>query len=178
MADGDNIMTNPIPGRAHTPEQKRANIERLYSLWLAQPDLRLAQLIFAGTGGRDIFSIEDDAFIAELEERLVLLKAPRCIATHGISSEDLASLSEAILGMADEEHSIAIEGIWLMREGGESDPLAKAVVYVQMQGRWYEAIRESIDSNFSHCVSSYGLASDQLKLADWNEAPQESEQES
>jgi len=55
-----------IPGRAHTPEQKRAIIEHLYALWLHAPELRLAQLVYNATGGRDIFYLEDEALLGEI----------------------------------------------------------------------------------------------------------------
>lgn len=38
-------MSLPIPGRAQTPGEKRAVVERLYAAWLAAPELRLGQLI-------------------------------------------------------------------------------------------------------------------------------------
>jgi hypothetical protein len=57
-----------VPGRAYSPEQKRAVIERLYAAWLKVPTLRLGQFIHGATHGRDIFSVEDEALIAELEQ--------------------------------------------------------------------------------------------------------------
>lgn len=62
-----------LEGRAYTPEEKRAIVERLLALWIEYPSLRLGQLIYIGTGGRDIFSVEDDAFIAEITEHIYLL---------------------------------------------------------------------------------------------------------
>ena len=65
-------------------------------------------------------------------------------------------------------HEVTIQDIWLMREGGESDLLPRVVVYVKRNGAWYEAIRELLDSNFSHCISSYGLLDEQYcKPAAW-----------
>jgi hypothetical protein len=61
---------------------------------------------------------------------------------------------------------VAIEDIWLMREGVENG-LAYAVVYVKREGVWYEAIRELVESNFSHCISASGLVSDSCKPAQW-----------
>lgn len=79
--------------------------------------------------------------------------------------------------MSNEPHEVAIEDIWLMREGGESDPLPRVVVYVKRSGVWYEAIRELLDSNFSHCISSRGLLDEQhCKPAAWlnsNTQPEE-----
>lgn len=57
------------------------------------------------------------------------------------------------------ESEIAIQDIWLIREGGENDDNASVVVYVKRGGIWYEAIRESSKSNFSHCISANGLES-------------------
>ena len=54
-------------GRAETPEQKRAVIERLYAAWLKVPTLRLGQFIYGSTNECDIFGMEDEALIAELE---------------------------------------------------------------------------------------------------------------
>lgn len=72
--------------------------------------------------------------------------------------------------------TVAVQDIWLMREGGEND-LAHTVVYVKMEGVWYEAIRELADSNFSHCISAYGLTSGHLASASWlNNAEQTKEQ--
>lgn len=65
------------------------------------------------------------------------------------------------------EHSTPIENIWLMREGGENET-GYAVVYVQRDGVWYEAIRELNSGSFSHCISSHGLVDDRCcKPASW-----------
>lgn len=51
---------------------------------------------------------------------------------------------------------VPIMGIWLRREGD------CAVVYVEKDGKRYEAIREHIgpiDATFSHHISEHGLAS-------------------
>jgi len=48
---------------------------------------------------------------------------------------------------------VPIKGIWLRREGDF------AVVYVEKgDGKSYEAIREFVDSPFSHHISEHGLA--------------------
>ena len=50
---------------------------------------------------------------------------------------------------------VSIMGIWLRREGDY------AVVYVEKDGKRYEAIREyigPIDCTFSHHISEHGLA--------------------
>jgi len=54
------------------------------------------------------------------------------------------------------EHSVSIEDIWLIHEGGENET-GYAVVYVRRDGVWYEAIREHLSGPFSHCISSHGL---------------------
>ena len=47
--------------------------------------------------------------------------------------------------------SIAIEGVWVRREG------ARVIVLVQVDGGWVEVIREGIDGPFSHTVASSGI---------------------
>lgn len=44
-----------------------------------------------------------------------------------------------------------VEGIMLRRSGED------AVVEVEMEGKWYECIREPLDSNFSHIIEPGGL---------------------
>lgn len=44
-----------------------------------------------------------------------------------------------------------VQDIWLLREDD------KVVVYVQIHGKWYEAIREIHDSSFSHNITANGL---------------------
>jgi hypothetical protein len=71
---------------------------------------------------------------------------------------------------------IAIQDIWLIREGGENDVNASVVVYVQRGGIWYEAIRELLDSQFSHNISANGLVSESCKPVAWlNKADQPQE---
>lgn len=60
-----------IPGRAYTPEQKRAIIERLYQFWLDASALRLGQLVCVGAGRYHVFSVEDDDLITTLEQVIV-----------------------------------------------------------------------------------------------------------
>ena len=58
-----------MEGRAKTPEQKRAILERLYSVWLTHPHLRLGQLlhnVVDGTG-QALFYIEDQPLIEACE---------------------------------------------------------------------------------------------------------------
>jgi hypothetical protein len=67
-------------------------------------------------------------------------------------------------------HQVSIEGIWLMAEGDH------IVVYVERDGVWYEAIRELAGYPFSHCITSHGLLSNEVRPADWlNNAPQPEE---
>jgi hypothetical protein len=67
------VPTPNLPGRALTPEQKRAIIERVLVAWEANPQLRLGQLI-VNTLGRNpahpvsLFFVEDEE-IAELLEK-------------------------------------------------------------------------------------------------------------
>lgn len=57
---------------------------------------------------------------------------------------------------------VPIKGIWLRREGSD------AVVYVMKEdGKTYEAIREHVESTFSHHISEWGLAGlTKLRLED------------
>lgn len=50
-----------------------------------------------------------------------------------------------------------ITGVWLRREGGESDPKADAVVLLEIDGRWVEVIRERAAGNFSHICEEGGI---------------------
>lgn len=54
--------------RAVTEEQKREIIERLYMVWLKEPEWRLSQLIWNTFQGSDFFYVEDKAFIEYLEK--------------------------------------------------------------------------------------------------------------
>lgn len=54
-------------------------------------------------------------------------------------------------------HSVPVEDIWLIREGGESET-GHAVVYVKIAGVWRKAISELMDGSFSHNITSHGLA--------------------
>lgn len=56
-----------LSDRALTPEQKKEVTDRLLAAWLRTPELRLGQLIFVVTGGRDIFFDEDFPLITEFE---------------------------------------------------------------------------------------------------------------
>ena len=46
---------------------------------------------------------------------------------------------------------LAIEGLWLRREGD------KVIVLVQIDGQWTEVIRESAEGPFSHTVAPNGI---------------------
>lgn len=70
------------------------------------------------------------------------------------------------------EHSTPIQNIWLIREARSG--FEYAVVYVQRNGIWYEAIQELIEGQFSHCISSYGLVDDlYCKPVSWLNEKQE-----
>ena len=47
--------------------------------------------------------------------------------------------------------AVAVDGIWLRREGDH------AVVLVERDGRWLEIIREYIDAPFSHICEPNGV---------------------
>lgn len=68
------MQNNPLPGRALTPEQKRAIIERLYTAWLKAPTLRLGQLIYASNGLHDLFFVEDETLIASVEQCILIIE--------------------------------------------------------------------------------------------------------
>jgi type II secretory pathway component PulJ len=46
-----------------------------------------------------------------------------------------------------------VEAVNLRREGGENDPLARAVVSVKINGEWREVISELSGNNFDHYVN-------------------------
>jgi hypothetical protein len=50
-----------VPGRAYTPEEKRAVVETLLRAWEAKPELRLGQLIENARGDLTLFYVEDQA---------------------------------------------------------------------------------------------------------------------
>lgn len=53
--------------RAETDKQKQEIVERLLNSWKLQRELRLGQLLYCATGGRDIFNVEDYVLIKEIE---------------------------------------------------------------------------------------------------------------
>lgn len=61
------MKTDLIPGHAHTPEHKRAIIERLYAVWMRRPELRLGQLIASVHESPVLVYVEDDALMDVLE---------------------------------------------------------------------------------------------------------------
>lgn len=67
---------------------------------------------------------------------------------------------------------VPVQDIWLLREGCETGP-AFVVVYVQMHGQWYEAIRERIENNFSHNITANGLVSESCQPVSWLNKAQE-----
>ena len=67
-------MSNfPIKGRANTPDEKRAILNRLLAVWCSYPDLRLGQLldnavmVRADTLGVGLYNLEDNDLIAAAE---------------------------------------------------------------------------------------------------------------
>jgi hypothetical protein len=56
-----------IAGRAETDEQKQEVLRRLLEAWRKKPSMRLGQLVYVATGGRDIFSDEDDQLVTDIE---------------------------------------------------------------------------------------------------------------
>jgi hypothetical protein len=46
---------------------------------------------------------------------------------------------------------VAISGIWLRREGNF------AVMLIERDGRWFEIVREPLDSQFSHIIEPNGI---------------------
>jgi hypothetical protein len=57
-----------IPGRAESEQQKRETLERLFLAWCRKPSMRLGQLVYVATGGRDIFYDEDEKLAGDIEE--------------------------------------------------------------------------------------------------------------
>jgi hypothetical protein len=56
-----------IPGRAETDEQKQEILRRLLEAWRKKPSMRLGQLVYVATAGRDIFSDEDEQLATDIE---------------------------------------------------------------------------------------------------------------
>jgi len=56
--------------RAKTDEQKREIVDRLYAVWVKNPDLRFGQLIWNGYGNieSNLFYVEDRELISSMEE--------------------------------------------------------------------------------------------------------------
>lgn len=58
-----------MAGRAYTPEEKRAILNRIYVVWLQKPSQRLGQLLENSTDGlKDMFYIEDTQLAEACEE--------------------------------------------------------------------------------------------------------------
>lgn len=67
-------------GRAITPEQKRAVVERLLAAWLVVPEQRLGQLICNGQSAShvvDVFYVEDEQLIRACEQHAAAVVAAR-----------------------------------------------------------------------------------------------------
>jgi hypothetical protein len=66
------VSTDPTPsGRALTPAQKRALIERLLVAWQHAPYLRLGQLLELGID--DLQNVEDDELVAAAERAAAMI---------------------------------------------------------------------------------------------------------
>ena len=66
------VIVRAMNGRAETPEQKRAVVERILAAWEKSPTLRLGQLIenarYRVPGPKpDLFNIEDEALVIAVE---------------------------------------------------------------------------------------------------------------
>ena len=61
---------NDINNRALTPNQKRSIIEQIYAIWLANPYMRLGQLlnIAAVNGNVDLYYVEDFDLLDKMKE--------------------------------------------------------------------------------------------------------------
>jgi hypothetical protein len=70
----------PIHGRAETPEQKRAIIEKLLQIWLMQPHSRLGQLIVNKAPGlhpnAPLYYVEDEDLVALMEAGTIYENVP------------------------------------------------------------------------------------------------------
>ena len=53
---------------AETDAERREFIERLYSIWTKNPELRLGQLIYNAIGERDFFYDTDGFFMGMIED--------------------------------------------------------------------------------------------------------------
>jgi hypothetical protein len=57
----------PIQFRAHTPEEKRAIVERLLAVWLTVPDLRFGQMLTNAMRDCSLFYVEDEVLASTVE---------------------------------------------------------------------------------------------------------------
>lgn len=55
-----------MKGRAETPEDKKRIMGKIQNAWLANPHLRLGQLMSNATHEVDLFSIEDESLADRL----------------------------------------------------------------------------------------------------------------
>jgi hypothetical protein len=65
-----------MTGRALTPEQKRAVMERILRAWEQVPELRLGQFLVgaADRAERDVFYVEDEALADMCEKQASALR--------------------------------------------------------------------------------------------------------
>jgi hypothetical protein len=58
-----------------------------------------------------------------------------------------------------------VTGVWLRRSGGETDPMANAIVAIEVDGKWHDIIVEHVHGNFSHIAEV-----DNMNLAEYPHA--------
>ena len=74
MMNNKSIPVIKLPGRAQTPEQKKAVLDKLYQAWCDCPELRLGQLVdnamclYRGASQPNLFNVEDTFLIEIIEE--------------------------------------------------------------------------------------------------------------
>lgn len=80
-----------IKGRAETPKEKRAIVERVLRAWEQAPTLRLGQFIdnaLTTTAGADTFNVEDDAFASRCEFYVDACVEARAVRDSGRTQPD------------------------------------------------------------------------------------------
>ena len=88
-------MTNQAPKRAHSPEQKRAVVERLYEAWLREPELRLGQLLFNALPRQSEFRSWDE--VRAMDEATLYREVYEpSTAAHPIAQIEDTSLAERV----------------------------------------------------------------------------------
>ena len=71
--------------RANGSEEKKAILDRIYSVWVRNPDMRLGQIVSGGLAMGDAYYIEDRDLIKKIENirshEPRLASSPRMAAT-------------------------------------------------------------------------------------------------